>query len=124
MLGNDVADAGPSNMAREAGDNPEEAANPTGPPDGDPDEADAVGGAAYGGGDAADDNEYTMVLPEDDDEPDRQVVVDTPDGKPTAEWLVLRKHEPYKVPLEETPEWGHRIEDLFDEVHLFSGRIR
>ncbi len=35
-----------------------------------------------------------------------QEVVDTPDGKPTAEWLVFRKHTPYLLPLEETEEWG------------------
>ena len=35
-----------------------------------------------------------------------QEVVDTPDGKPTAEWLIFRKHTPYLLPLEETEEWG------------------
>ena len=45
-----------------------------------------------------------------------QVVVDTPDGKPTAEWLVLRKHTPHKVPLEKTTEWEALFEPAFDEV--------
>jgi hypothetical protein len=36
--------------------------------------------------------------------------VDTPDGKPTAEWLVFRKHIPYLMPLEETEEWGETFQ--------------
>ena len=64
------------------------------------------------------------IRPEDDEEPDRQEVVDTPDGKPTAEWLVFRKHQPFMVPLEKTDEWGPSFEPSFDEVPLFRGRIK
>ena len=74
-----------------------------------------------GGGAGAD--QLNAIRPEDDEEPDRQEVVDTPDGKPTAEWLVFRKHTPYMEPLEKTDEWGPSFEPSFDEVPLFKGRI-
>jgi hypothetical protein len=67
---------------------------------------------------------YAAIRAEDDEEPDRQEEVDTPDGKPTAEWLIFRKHLPYMMPLEKTDVWGKHFEPSFDEVALFNGRIK
>ena len=57
-------------------------------------------------------------------EPDRQEVVDTPDGKPNAEWLVFRRHQPYQEPLEKTRDWGPMFEPSFDEISLFHGSVK
>ncbi len=84
----------------------------------------AGGGDGGGIGDADDGDRYMQIRQEDDEEPDKQEVVDTPDGKPTAEWLVFRKHQPFMQPLEKTEEWGPQFEPSFDEIALYRGRIR
>ena len=68
----------------------------------------------------------------DDALPDRKEFVDTPDGKPNAEWIMLRAHKLYDCPLElstvreygETGAWQPRFEDAFDEVPLYRGTIK
>ena len=37
---------------------------------------------------------------------------------------MFRKHVPYMMPLEKTDVWGPHFEPSFDEVALFSGRIK
>ena len=58
----------------QVGDNPDEAGNPAGPSPGDPDVADLVGGVGLADVFDGGDDEYRMVLPIDDEEPDRQVL--------------------------------------------------
>ena len=57
----------------------------------------------------------------------RRQVVDTPDGKPNPEWLLLRAHPLINCPLEESTveeygeknAWEPRLADVFDEIILF-----
>ena len=51
--------------------------------------------------------------------------IDTPDGKPTAEWLMFRKHKLFTTPLEQAEEdgWVSKLQDPFDEVLLHRGRL-
>jgi len=68
---------------------------------------------------------------DDDMLPDMQEKVDTPDGKPNAEWLLLRAHPLYDCPLERSTvkeygkkgAWEPRFEDAFDELVLYRGPI-
>lgn len=58
--------------------------------------------------------------------------VDTPDGKPNPEWLLLRAHPIYDCPLEHSTiakygkrgAWEPRFADAFDELVLFRGPIQ
>jgi len=89
-------------------------------------------------GDAQDEEEAEEVLEgeavegEDDELPDQQEKVDTPDGKPNAEWLLLRSHPLYNCELEKSTvaeygkkgAWEPRFGDIFDELSLFRGPIK
>ena len=129
---NGDADAGPCD-GQEAGHDPNLAGQEM-PTDaqyadapGDLDAGGPSGMAGAGAGAGADDDDvdrYMQIRDEDDEEPDRQEVVDTPDGKPNAEWLVFRKHQPFMEPLEKTEEWGEHFEPTFDEIALYKGRIK
>ena len=63
------------------------------------------------------------VEPQDDEEADMQEVIDTPDGKPSPEWLMFRKNKLYNEPLENSEEWRKKLLDPFDEIALFRGRV-
>jgi len=91
------------------------------------------------GGDAQEDEEEPedvldgeAVEGEDDELPDQQEKVDTPDGKPNAEWLLLRSHPLYDCELEKSSireygkkgAWEPRFGDIFDELTLFRGPIK
>jgi len=91
------------------------------------------------GGDAQDDEEEAedvlegeAVEGQDDELPDQQEKVDTPDGKPNAEWLLLRSHPLYNCELEkssvaeygEKGAWEARLDGIFDELTLFRGPIK
>ena len=68
---------------------------------------------------------------EDDQLPDKQEIVDTPDGKPNLEWLLLRAHPMLDCPLERSTveqygqknAWEPRLSDVFDEIALFRDPI-
>jgi len=46
--------------------------------------------------------------------------VDTADGKPNPEWMLLRAHKSYDVPLEAEPsKWAELLDPIFDEVKLY-----
>ena len=69
---------------------------------------------------------------EADELPDQQEKVDTPDGKPNAEWLLLRSHPLYDCELEKSTvreygkkgAWEPRFSNIFDEVQIFRGPIK
>jgi hypothetical protein len=68
---------------------------------------------------------------EDDQLPDKQEIVDTPDGKPNLEWLLLRAHPMLNCPMEHSTveqyglknAWQPRFADVFDEIALFRDPI-
>jgi len=64
------------------------------------------------------------IEPNDDEDADLQEVIDTPDGKPSAEWLIFRRNKLYNEPLENTEEWRKNLLDSFDEIALFRGRVK
>jgi len=129
MLNGD-ADKGPDERFREEGDDPRFVgqAKPTSEQNADA-PGDAMGAYAGAGNEDGPQNKqdgenYLAIRPEDDEEPDRQEMVDTADGKPTAEWLVLRRFPSFMEPLEKTEEWGPYFEPSFDEIGLYKGRIK
>uniref|UniRef100_A0A7S4U7T2 C2 domain-containing protein n=1 Tax=Guillardia theta TaxID=55529 RepID=A0A7S4U7T2_GUITH len=69
---------------------------------------------------------------EDDELPDRQEKVDTPDGKPNAEWMLFRMHPLYDCPIEDATvekygkkgAWKNRLTEIFDELPLYRGPIK
>lgn len=68
---------------------------------------------------------------EDDQLPDKQEIVDTPDGKPNLEWLLLRAHPMLNCPMENSTveeygqkiAWQPRLADVFDEIALYRDPI-
>jgi len=106
------------------------------------DKADAPDADDMEGGDGQDDDdddddggniiEANAVDGSDDELPDKQEKVDTPDGKPNPEWLLLRAHPIYDCPLEHSTvagygkkgAWEPRFADAFDELVLFRGPIQ
>jgi hypothetical protein len=107
------------------------------PGDGGLDDADA-GDDDGEEGDAQEEEEAEAVLDgeavegEDDELPDQQEKVDTPDGKPNAEWLLLRAHPLYNCELEKSTvreygksgAWEPKIAHIFDELMLYRGPIK
>ena len=63
------------------------------------------------------------VEPQDDEDADLQEIIDTPDGKPSPEWLIFRRNKLYNEPLENSDEWRKKLQDSFDEIALFRGRV-
>ena len=51
-----------------------------------------------------------------------QAEIDTPDGKPNAEWLTFRHNKLFRQPLETTEELGGKLSESFHEVRRVSGR--
>lgn len=45
-----------------------------------------------------------------------QAEIDTPDGKPNAEWLTFRHNKLFRQPLEATEELGSKLSDSFNEA--------
>lgn len=84
--------------------------------EGDLDKADKMDDDEHEGGDAQGEEEAEIVLDgeaiegKDDELPDQQEAVNTPDGKPNAEWLLLRSHTLYDCELEKSTvqEYGKR----------------
>jgi len=88
-------------------------------------EDDEEAGDGGGANEAAEDETADYLLDEDDIAPDFQEEVDTADGKPNPEWMLLRAHKSYDVPLEEEPsKWAKLFDPTFDEVKLYRGQIR
>jgi hypothetical protein len=73
----------------------------------------------------AEDDKADCLAEEDDIAPDFQETVDTADGKPNPEWMLLRAHPSYDCPLEKEPsKWAAKFEPSFDEVKLYRGQIK
>ena len=71
------------------------------------------------------DQDADCLLEDDDIPPDFQEEVDTADGKPNPEWMLLRAHPYYEMPLEQEPsKWKPLFDTSFDEVKLFRGQIK
>ena len=45
-----------------------------------------------------------------------QAEIDTPDGKPNAEWLTVRHNKLFRQPLEATEELGSKLSNSFNEA--------
>jgi hypothetical protein len=73
----------------------------------------------------AEDDKADCLAEEDDIAPDFQETVDTADGKPNPEWMLLRAHASYDCPLEHEPsKWAEKLSPSFDEVKLYRGQIK